>query len=250
MNAGDHCQAIYAAFDAWSAVCAETDQGARFVTHCLYPSFDPVAVYVVGFGEGFKIHDGGGAVRSAWDHCADLSMIRKVVNQFGTANKLRFDEDSLIASVPNRDWLVPAILSVANTSAHAARAALDSVAQSSEAALKDMIFEVASKIMPPHKVAKDFELRGSSGKIHHFDCALKPTPETTILLDAVSPHHVSVASKYVAFSDTKTDERIRGRFAVHDRPLSPDDISLLLQVAEIVPFASLDPLLHRDLVHG
>ena len=54
--------------------CVETESGSRFTTHCLYPSFETVSVYVVRFGDGFNVHDDGGAVRSIWDHAGEISI--------------------------------------------------------------------------------------------------------------------------------------------------------------------------------
>jgi hypothetical protein len=61
-----------------------------------------------------------------------------------------------------------------------------------------------------------------------------------LLLNAVAPHHISVSSEYVAFSDVFHREGVRtDRWAVYDRELDPSDVSLLLQVATIVPMPAL-----------
>ena len=41
----------------------DTDEGVRLETHCLYPSFDPVIIYVAKVGDGYKVSDGAGALR-------------------------------------------------------------------------------------------------------------------------------------------------------------------------------------------
>jgi hypothetical protein len=79
-------------------------------------------------------------------------------------------------------------------------------------------------------------------------CGVKERDEL-ILIDAVAPHHISISSRYVAFADVTN--RIDGKldkFAVHDRPLEHSDESLLLQVAKIVPFKSLDQNVRRALM--
>ena len=58
------------------AALADTDEGARLETHCLYPSFDPVHAFIAKVGDGYKVHDGAGAFRSAWDHGRDVGLIR------------------------------------------------------------------------------------------------------------------------------------------------------------------------------
>ncbi len=50
------CEDILAAL-AGEATCEQTPSGMRVETHCLYPSFDPVDVFVVRHGEGFIVTD-------------------------------------------------------------------------------------------------------------------------------------------------------------------------------------------------
>jgi hypothetical protein len=70
------------------------------------------------------------------------------------------------------------------------------------------------------------------------------------LIDTVLPHHVSISAKYVAFADTRCDRSTEiGRFAVYDRPLDRAHASLLQQVADLVPFRSLEPGIKRALSH-
>ena len=118
------CDEIRLAF-AGVPDCIETDEGTRLTTHCLYPSFDPVHVYVAGFGSGYKVHDGGGAVRSAWDHGRELSLIRKMLSRQAAIYRLGMIEDALVAEVSSLDWVAAAISSVANASASAAHAAVE-----------------------------------------------------------------------------------------------------------------------------
>ena len=43
-------------------LCEETPEGARVATHCLYPSFESVRVFVARLSDGFNVHDGSGAI--------------------------------------------------------------------------------------------------------------------------------------------------------------------------------------------
>jgi len=247
MSAASQCDDIQSAL-ALLPPCEQTEQGARFVTHCLYPSFTPVAVYVVRIGDGYTVHDGGGAMQAVWDHGREMSTARRFVAQQANFHQLAVKSGMLTVDVPNREWLLSAILSVANASAAAARSTLEAVSQATETSLKDMISDVLKKVAPSHSIATEFAMRGRSGKTHHFDFAISRGLNELIVVDAVSPHHVSIASKYVAFSDTSDGfDNIRSRLAVHDKPLDADDVSLLQQVADIVPFASLEPGVKRQL---
>jgi hypothetical protein len=231
--------------------CTVTVEGSRVTTQCLYPSFEPVQVFVAGYGEGFKVHDGGGAIRSAWDHGRDISFIRRMLTRQAVAHQLRVVEDALVAEVSGPDWLVPAVLSVANASSAAAFAVVEHSATASDEDLRRRIMAILATIIPERYISKGFELSGRSGKKYTFDFALRRTDDEWLLIDAVSPHHVSIAAKYVAFSDTSgSDHQISGRFAVYDRPLEPDDAELIKQVADLIPFNALSGgVRRRELVN-
>jgi hypothetical protein len=87
------------------------------------------------------------------------------------------------------------------------------------------------------------DLRHDGGAFSH---GRRNARQSILLLEAVAPHHISVSAKYVAFADVsrERDGKIE-KFAVHDKRLALDDISLLQQVADIVPVASLERGLKR-----
>lgn len=243
------CEDVRAALTGFDA-CVETEQGSRVTTHCLYPSFDPVHVFVARLGDGFRVHDGGGAVKSAWMHGRHDSLIRKVLSRQAIKYQIVVDGNCLVANIPNRDWLCSAIMAVANASASAAHIALDRMVSATERVLKDRILDVLRSTITHSEIKTEYTATGKSGKVHHFDFAVQEPDNSLLLISAVAPHHISVSAKYVAFSDVlhRTDGRI-DRFAVHDRELDESDISLLLQVAEIVPITSLKKGVQM-LMHG
>jgi hypothetical protein len=221
-NACDDIKAALSAFE----VCTETHDGSRVATHCLYPSFEPVEVFVVRFGDGFSVHDGGGATRSAWMHGRDNALIGRMLTKQAQQYQIGVIDDALVASVPSIDWLSSAILAVANASAAAAHAALDRFVTATESVLKDKILKVLKAAVSQSTISIDYEVAGQS-KIHKFDFAVKESDDSILLLNAVAPHHISVSSKYVAFSDILHREGIRtDRWAVHDKVLEQSDVSL------------------------
>ena len=243
------CDQITAALAELSG-CAVTTEGSCITTQCLYPSFDPVHVYVVGFGEGFRVHDGGGAARSGWDHGKESSAVRRALARQAVFHQIKVVEDALVSEVPTIDWLAPAILSVANASATAAFAVVDRSAPNSDDGLKERVFEILSGAAPVRNVARNFEMTGKSGKRHLFDFGLRLTGDEWLLIDTISPHHVSISSKYVAFADTKNQsDMISRRFAVYDKELETDDATLIQQVADLVPLRGLSGGIKRELVH-
>jgi len=140
------CESIRAALSSFD-LCVETEDGARVSTHCLYPSFDPVNVFVVGFGDGFIVHDSGGAFRSAWDHAKDESVIRRSLSRQAQKYRIGVDNDALSVAVSNVDWLLSAILAVANASASAAHAAIEHVIVANENRLKQQILSTLSGLV-------------------------------------------------------------------------------------------------------
>jgi hypothetical protein len=225
-------------------VCLETQDGSRITTHCLYPSFDPVNVFVSRFGEGFQIHDGGGAHRSSWMHGRDDLIAGKALKRWAARYQLAVTEgQALQCVVQDISWLSNAILGVANASAGAANEIVEHVAVATETALKTRIYNVLSEVTPKNNLHRDYEFRGASGKLHAFDFAIAKEDQVS-LLDAVAPHHVSVSAKYVAFADAGGHTGPT-KYAVYDRELDVGDTALLQQVADLLPFSAVRTIFAR-----
>lgn len=233
------CAEIHAALNMFQT-CAETPHGWQITTHCLYPSFESVDVFVYGFGTGYRVHDLGGARREAWLHGIDDVYISRILNQEAARHQIKVENGQLSVDAPEPEWLFAAVTAVANASANAARIATERSAVAADEILLSKMENVLTTSFPPKMVRKHHHFRGKSGKDHIFDFAIKGVGTNTILISAVAPHHFSISSKYVAFSDTKIagyDDV--GRFAVFDRDLGGDDAALLAQVADLVPLKSL-----------
>lgn len=117
------CDNIRHALVAYGS-CEETSEGARIPTHCLYPSFGVVHVYVAKFGDGYKVHDSGGAFRSAWEHGRDAPIITRFLHREAERYRLEVKDHVVIADVRGLEWLESGILAVANASASAANNAV------------------------------------------------------------------------------------------------------------------------------
>jgi hypothetical protein len=153
----------------------------------------------------------------------------------------------LAAEARNAEWLLSAILSVANAAAGAANAAVEASVSAAEHDLNDKVFGVLSRTVETSSITRQFLIAGRSGKEHRFDFAVRSRGHL-LLIDTVLPHHISVSAKYVAFADVRFDgSNGVDRFAVYDRPLDRGDRSLLQQVADLVPFRSLEPGVKRAL---
>jgi hypothetical protein len=239
------CEEVQAALSPFRG-CVVTADGARVTTHCLYPSFDPVVVFVARIGDTYRVHDGGGAERTAWTHGRDEHLIARMLARHADRHQIKIVDGALVAEAQSLEWLLSAILTVANASAGAANAIVERSRATVESALRDKVDHVLSKVFDANVVVREFPFTGRSGKEHHFDFAIRQPHHHLLLIDTVVPHHISVSAKYVAFADTRLD---RGdgieRFAVYDRPLEAGDASLLQQVADLVPLPSLEPGIKR-----
>lgn len=242
------CEDVRAALGA-GEVCVESDAGARVVTHCLYPSFTPVSVFVTKLGDGYRVSDGSGAIRAAWAHGRDEKLIERILAREASRFHLKVSSGALVADAPSIEWLRAAILAVANASAAAAHAAIGKAAAATERALKDRIYVALAHVAPERAIGTDVQVIGASGDVRSFDYGVRIEGDGELLVSAVAPHHSSIYAKYVAFADTKELPRTTSRFAVYDRPLSEGDVSLMLQVSELVPLRSLDAKARRILVH-
>ncbi len=136
------------------------------VTHCLYPSFERVRVFVTKFGDGYRVTDGGGAARCAWDHRRDAGMSKKLLEREARRYSVASSDLFIVAEASNLDWLYSAIIAVANASASAAGTADGKVAAAAEEALKDKIFTRLSHVFSASEIGTDFEL---PGRVATFD---------------------------------------------------------------------------------
>lgn len=237
------CKDVLAAL-AEGNVCEETENGARILTHCLYPSFEPVEVFVSKVGDGYVVSDGGGAVNSAWIHGREEigKILAKECARFGVECR----SDIAEARVPSVEWLRAAILGVANASAAAAATSLERVAVASEKVLADKIYDALSRVVPKDNIAREHMHRGASGKTWRYDFIASANHEL-LLINAVTPHHVSISAKYVAFADLPANDSSIEKIAVFGRKLETADVSLITQVASLMPVDSLERGLRKVL---
>src|ERR1043166_4962488 len=89
------------------AECEQTPEGARIATHCLYPSFENVRVFVAKVGDGFTVHDGSGAHNTAWLHGRDSDLIGKSLSEAAERFHLIVAGKALLATDNTIYWLAP-----------------------------------------------------------------------------------------------------------------------------------------------
>lgn len=219
--------------------CEVTDHGLRIATHCYYPSFDRVWIYVSQHGDGFRVTDGGGAASAAFMHGRDDSAFKSSLARACARYGLETQEGSLVADVDSPDWLFSAVLAVANGAAQAATETSTKVSVRKVNKLRDFIKDTMSRIVPAHTLATDYQYRGNSGHLWKIDFAVVEVA-SPLLLKAIIPEPNSINANYTAFGDiAEIKDGIR-RFSVYDTELKSEDKSLMLQVAELIPLGKLD----------
>lgn len=241
------CEDVRAAMGA-GEVCEESEAGARVTTHCLYPSFEPVVLFVSKLGDGYRISDGGRAVRSAWLHGRDDHLTERLLSKEAARFHLKVSGNALVADVGSIEWLRAGILATANASAAVAHTAIGKINAASEKLLKDQIYSALSEIAPVESIGRDYEVIGTSGDVRTFDYGIAAN-DNLLVVSAVSPHHSSINAKYVAFGDTRGLGPNLSRFAVFNRGLANGDVSLMLQVTDaLLPVSALDPRARKALM--
>lgn len=230
------CDVIHAAIGR-PASCKRTDDGLLVSTHCLYPSFEAVDVFVVGHGSGFIVHDSSQAARIAWMYGVEDRSFGRLAKHSAKAFGCVVKGVQIQCEAPSSDWLWAAIVSVANASSDAARTAVGKIRISKEENIILKTKAVFDRALWKPSTKLEFQYPGSSGKIHTFDLAVISDGKTA-LFDAITPHPNSIAAKYLAFSDTTTQPGIY-KYAVYENELEPHDKALMSNVADLVSYKSL-----------
>lgn len=230
------CEMLHALMNE-RTFCERTEYGHKFLTHCYYPSFDRVAIYVSQFGDGYVVSDGGDAASAAFLHGKDDATFAESAKRAASRFALDIEDGMLVARTDSKDWLHPAMLAVANGAAMASSEASEHIAVKREKELRNEIKLALLEIVAEHNIATDFSYRGSSGTLWRIDFALMNI-ERPLLIKAVLPNRNSVTANYAAWGDiAANDDAVR--YSAHNRPLKQEDQSLILQVAKLVPTSSL-----------
>jgi len=218
-------------------VCERSDLGLRLATDCLYPSADVVFVHVAQFGGGFRITDGGGCARNVLVHAKDDQALRTGLEEARKRHGVTIEAGSLVAVVPDAEWLQAGILAVANGAALAASVAVDHTLRRTEKDLSLRIEEALGRVVAPHRIGKDVDWRGHSGKAWKIDFAVIDASRP-LLVRPVSPHPASISAAYTAFGDIGPENS--SRFCVFGKTISHEDQTLLRQVSDLVPVDAVE----------
>lgn len=213
----------------WS--CKETENGAQIRTACVFPSFEPVFVYVVRLGDGFHIHDAGETMAVILSHGQDGAAAKRIILAECRRYDLEFNGRRISLKVDAPEWLETAIVAVANTVAMAARLASAVADRPTERELADILFNRLQPRLPKGVITREYAFQGASGRRYRFDLAVQQGGHLS-LIQTVRANPNSINSKFVALADVPADEPVQ-KIAAHSGDLQAEDILLLQAVATV-----------------
>lgn len=230
------CISLQSALKGYDS-CLRTADGLMVHTQCMYPSFEQVDVYVVSFGDGYIVHDGGGAARNAWLYNCDQKSVSQALKHAANSYGCSAKDLQLCVEVPSVDWLWSGVVAVANASADAARYLAAKVRNNAVIGViqKTKIILDSASWKPETKLQASYP--GQSGKVHIFDLSVRQG-DSLALIDAVNSHPASIASKYLAFSDTERRSKLF-KYALYEEDLAQEDKVLLSNVADLIAFKAI-----------
>lgn len=226
--------------------CEETADGARILTHCLYPNFDQVAVYVQTHLDGFLVHDNGACFDIAFDEGQSPTAMKGTMREYSALFGADTDDHRIFARALSGEWLASAIMSVANASSSAATALLNSASDDrvEDREFRERTYLTLCDAFNSKHVPRRIKRRGRTGKLYTFAFGVTYKSEVA-LIDTVTPNAISVASRFTAFSATG-GRKEHGAFLAYKRTLSNADSALLAEVADIVPLEALVASIERE----
>lgn len=238
------CDLIVSALSRFQ--CEATEDGARILTHCLYPNFGQVAVYVQTHLDGFLVHDGGAGYDFAYDEGLSATSMKALMREFAAMYGADTDDHRIFARALSPDWLASVVLSVANASAAAATALVNSATadRADDKEFREHTFATLCQAFTESRVPRRVQRRGRTGKLYTF--AFGVTFKNSVaLVDTVSPSPISVASRFTSFSAVG-GRGSNGAFLAYNRPLASADSALLAEVADVVPLEVLVASIERE----
>lgn len=238
------CDLIVSALSRFQ--CEETGEGTRILTHCLYPNFGQVAVYVQTHLDGYLVHDGGAGYDFAYDEGLSATSIKALMREYAAMYGADTDDHRIFARALSPDWLVSVVLSVANASAAAATALVNSATadRADDKEFREHTFVTLCQAFTESRVPRRVQRRGRTGKLYTFAFGVR-FKNSIALVDTVSPSPISVASRFTSFSAVG-GRGSNGAFLAYNRPLASADSALLAEVADVVPLEILVASIERE----
>jgi hypothetical protein len=217
---------------------AETRNGVRVNTHCLYPNNGSVRVLVMGAGDTFFVSDEGGALREATLAGAHIEYTDQKFTKALQSQGLRMEHGVIMSPAVSLEALATAITLVANASKETADWIFEHWRLSRARKFKDLLKEL---LRIEFKNVQEQTLTGVSNKPHTFDSVIQFMNGSRLLVDAVVKDPNSINARVVANLDVRAAEhdRLIQRIVYDDEDeWGAADLSLLkVSGVPIVPFS-------------
>lgn len=224
--------------------CRETAEGARVLTHCLYPNFEQVAVYVQSHLDGFLVHDGGAGFDFAFLEGRNPTNLKTHMRDFASMYGVNSDDHRIFGRALTPEWLPNVVMAVANASSTAVNALVSARADQEDREFREQAYEALRDAFTSDNVARRVKRRGRTGRLYSFAFGVLFRDQVA-LVDTVTPSPISVSTRFTSFSAVSARDS-GGAFLTYSKPLTGADAALLSEVADVVPLQALIASIERE----
>lgn len=211
-------------------------------TALLYPSGTTIVLSVAPGFNGYVISDMGMGYAEAEQIASGPTFVRQATAAAEEAG-IAFENHAFIVRDINRDQLVGAAMTVANTSMAASVLTAQRAGERQSAESEQRLIIRLVRIFGPVDVK--VEVPGSSQTRWRFDAMVRRSGVIS-LFDSVSSHHVSISSAVTKFLDISRLEDAPRRFAVtHSKKQLGTALGVLSQVSNVIEDRTPDEVIAR-----
>jgi hypothetical protein len=182
---------------------ADTENGVRLNTHCLYPNNGAVRVLVMGAGDSYFVTDEGGAFQEAISAGANIDYSDRKFTRALQSQGLRMERGAILSPMVSVDALPTAIMLVANASKETADWIFEHWRLGRARKFKELLKEL---LRVEFKDVQEQAITGESNKPHTFDAVVQFMNGSRLLVDAVTKDPNSMNARVVANLDVKNAE--------------------------------------------
>lgn len=237
------CDLIVAALS--DLQCEQTEDGARVLTHCLYPNFEQVAVYIQTHMDGFLVHDGGEGFDFAFMEARNPTALKGHMRDFSALYGVDSDDHRIFGRALSPEWLPNVVMAVANAAAAATNALVMSRSEQDDGEFRERTFDTLKAAFTEDNVTRRVKRRGRTGRLYSFAFSVA-FHDQMALVDTVTPNPISVSTRFTSFSAVGA-RTLGGAFLTYSRPLANEDSALLSEVADVLPLEALVASIEREI---
>lgn len=215
-------------------------------TTCLYPSNAMVTVFVRGGPNGAVVSDDGQAIDELTALNRDIPDADRFLYRFCRQSGMKAEKGVIFS--PRIEWrqLSAAIAFVANTSAAAVTAGLQSLKTRRGRDLHKELDDLLFRSFPEDRIKRKFRVVGQSTRSYSLD--IVHVNSHILIVDSVVPDPNSIHSRATAHFDIgrRQDDSIIQHLVYDDEEnWKAADLNLLQTVTTIVPLSQAEPVMRE-----